>query len=376
MLFQYGDVSQLQGKNWNIVELRSEGGCEGTIRRIGKELPSIFKGDPVEVFIPVGKRDLGTFEIKTETYIFIRSINPKKIIQVRQVTGVVWCVCQGQGTSVDRLIYLEDKYIQELIKQAEEEFNKRSDDVIIDSFVRIIDGHARDYCGTVISLDGDTAHVLIRMKTLEILIETPVKNLLLVNPKTDKAKVFYYRDLLDEYYEEYPDEPHQSEELEGRSPEGREEEDMPVVRTSDEKTGPGEAKKRYSKQHTATALIHRAIAQGVIEPSALVDMLIDSMRTGATRPVKNVVILIGVVQTAVTNELKTKNSNIRTYKDVLNFYGDTYRLDPQVVASKIPWIPLKTNPGDIKPRKPRTVKSVADNSFCTTTIITDSLVLK
>lgn len=380
MLFQYGDVDRLVGKPWNIVELRSEGGCEGTIRRIGKELPGIFKNDPVEVFIPVGKRDLGKFEIKTETYIFLRSLDPKKVVQIRQVTGVVWCVCHGQGTSVDRLIYLEDLYIQDLIKQAEIEFDKRADDVDVHSFVRIIDGYARDYCGQVISIDEGVAHVWVKMETLELIVETPIKNLLVLHPEHDQARVFYYRDLLDEYYDEYPNEPLQSEALEGR-PKGQEDEIMPVVRTGVDKlltpeVSIVEVKKRYSKQHTATALAHRAVDEGVVDPHKLISLLIESINNNMTRPVKNVVILIGVTQAAITHALNKTNPEIKTYKDVITTYGSHYRLDPQTIGAMIPWLPIKTDPKDIKPRRPRKVKEIESSTGAvgsTTIVITDNL---
>ena len=67
MILHYHDVSPLAGTPWYLLELRSEKTIESTLKRIGKALHSIFRNDPVEIFIPVINRDLDVFELSTVT---------------------------------------------------------------------------------------------------------------------------------------------------------------------------------------------------------------------------------------------------------------------------------------------------------------------
>ena len=59
------------------------------MKRLGKALPNIFRNDPVELFVPVVKRDLDAFELSTQDCIFGRSTNFQSLLRLKTVTGIV-----------------------------------------------------------------------------------------------------------------------------------------------------------------------------------------------------------------------------------------------------------------------------------------------
>jgi transcription antitermination factor NusG len=147
-----------------MVELRSEKTIEGTMKRVGKALHGIFRNDPIEIFIPVVKRDLDVFEMSTGPYVFVRSTSFSSLLRLKQITGVVSLVTEGDTNRPSKAIPIEDTYVQGLIKQAEEEHRKRAIGIEVGSFVRVLNGETRDYCGTVEIIGDGKAVVRITLK--------------------------------------------------------------------------------------------------------------------------------------------------------------------------------------------------------------------
>src|SRR5271168_709498 len=115
MVLEYGDISKLKNKQWFLCELRSEKTIESTMKRVGKALHGIFRHDPVEIFIPVIKRDLDVFELSTGPYIFVRSTSFPALLRLKQITGVVSLVTEGESNRPSKAIAVEDDYVQTLI---------------------------------------------------------------------------------------------------------------------------------------------------------------------------------------------------------------------------------------------------------------------
>src|SRR5271157_2370894 len=115
MIITHGDVSRLKGLSWFLIELRSEKTIEPTMRRIGNALPGIFRDEPVEIFIPIFRRDLDVFEMKTQCYIFARSTSFAALLRLKSVTGVVCLVTEGESNRPSQAIVVEDSYVQGII---------------------------------------------------------------------------------------------------------------------------------------------------------------------------------------------------------------------------------------------------------------------
>ena len=197
MLIQHGDVSSLAGKNWFLLELRSEQTAEITLRRLAQEVPGIFRDSPVEILAPVRKRDLNTYELFTGPYIYIRSDNFKAVLRVKTVTGLVGLLTEGDSGRSTKAIPAPDDYVQDLIRKDNAEFEARSFGIGIGSFVRILDGNVRDFCGYVTKVKGDRAEVTVELKTKRLFVSTPIKNLLNLDHVPPTKRVFYFSPLVD-----------------------------------------------------------------------------------------------------------------------------------------------------------------------------------
>ena len=178
MLLTYLDCSKLKGKNWCLLEVRSEKTIEPTLRRIGKAVPSIFRENPMEIFIPVGRRDLDTFSLEASTYLFVRSDYDPGLLRLKTITGVVSLVTEGDCNRPSKVIKVLDSDVQRIMKIAEAQFWAHSKGIEVGSFVRVLSGETRDFCGTVTAIGDAQAVVEIAMKTKSIILETPLANLL------------------------------------------------------------------------------------------------------------------------------------------------------------------------------------------------------
>jgi hypothetical protein len=139
---------------------------------------------------------LGVFELTTANCLFVRSPNFRKLLRLKTITGVAGLVTLGGTNHPSKAIQVEDSFVQDNIRLAEANFTNRAQTIGVDSFVRILDGDLRDWCGTVLDLYDGIAIVRIEVKTKVMLVETPVRNLLDMSHIPEHLRVFYYSELV------------------------------------------------------------------------------------------------------------------------------------------------------------------------------------
>src|ERR1700722_7922808 len=97
MLFYFGDRKLLIGKEWMMFELSEQ--TQKILVRVGKAVPTMFRGQSVEIFIPIAQRDVDTFILSTINIIFIHSdASLTTVMRLKTNTGV-----EGVLYSGDRL---------------------------------------------------------------------------------------------------------------------------------------------------------------------------------------------------------------------------------------------------------------------------------
>jgi hypothetical protein len=203
MLIQHGQHAEtLEGKPWYILELRAEGTVESTLRRLVEELPDIFRRFAAELFIPLKNHDLETFELFTGTYVFVRSNSFKSILRLKTVTGAVGLLTVGDSGRSGHVIPANDEYVQELMQKDEEAFRARSKGIAAGSFVRILGGQPRGFCGTVAKLGKENALVTVELLTKKVLIKSPIKNLLNLDHVPKEQRAFFYGPMLKDLFDQ------------------------------------------------------------------------------------------------------------------------------------------------------------------------------
>ena len=190
MILTYDDVSSLAGQDWCALELTSERQTETTIKRIGKALPSVFHDEPCEIFAPVIRRDLDVFELATGNMLYVRG-DLKLLGRLKTITGLTGLLTDGSGR-VDKAILIEDSFVQALILQCQSTFEAAHEGTHVGSFVRILAGETRDFCGTVTELKDATATVAIELMTKKVFLTTPLLNLMNLDTVPEDRRVFYW----------------------------------------------------------------------------------------------------------------------------------------------------------------------------------------
>jgi hypothetical protein len=346
MILEYGDVSKLKNEHWFMVELRSEKTIEPTMRRIGKSIPNIFRGDPVELFIPVFKRDLDLFEMKTGCYVFVRSTSFPALLRLKTITGVVSLVTEGDSNRPSKAIKVEDSYVQTIIADAEEEFRNRGIGIEVDSFVRVLNGDTRDYCGVVEAIGDGKAIVRINLKTKSILLETPLRNLLDISHVPADRRVYYYCKLVDDLINEY-----------GAEGIALIEEDLKLEEATPptQLPEPQQEPKRHSRQKTVTALVKRLILiDNQHEPMAICKKVIEALKAGDIKVPKNHFIIYCIVKDHLMRDyFKNIDPALSNYREVINKYGKTYKFSAQQISKldpsfKLPVLSSTEEPAPLK----------------------------
>lgn len=319
---------------WYMVELRSEKTIESTLRRLGQALPSVFREGAIEIFIPVSSRDLNVFELNTGTYIYARSPQFAKLLRLKTVTGIVGLATYGDSNHPSQAMEVDNQFVQEQIEAAELAFLNRAQSIDIGSFVRILDGDMRDWCGTVTNIHDGDAIVQIAIKTKIILIETPVRNLLDKSHVPDCLRVFYYGDLVESLkaqgLEHLIAEDIQFEEDALYTDDG-----LDVVQT-----------KKHSRQQTVTALVKRLIVTGTHDPIVIGKEVLAALRSGSLKSPKNLSIVHGIIKNRLIEDLFHKTDpTIKNYREVIERFGPEYRFSLQDLAKIDPdcGIPLTTD---------------------------------
>jgi len=339
MILEYGDVSRVQGKSWFMLELRSEKTIESTMRRVGKQLSGIFRHDPIEIFIPVVKRDLDVFELSTGPYVFVRSTNFNALLRLKSVTGVVSLVTEGDTNRPNKAISVEDAYVQSLIVQAEEEHRKRAIGIEVGSFVRILNGETRDFCGVVEIIGDGKAVVRVTLRTKSILLETPVRNLLNLSHVPKDQRVYYFGPLLKELFDDNP------ETAAAMVAEDQHlDETVPVPEHVEEPTA--EEPKKHSRQRTVTALVKKLVLiEGLHSPLEIAKSVVKALRNNEIKAPKNLFIVYCIIKDRLRQDYFAKiDPTIVNYREIIKKYGKDYKFSAHQIAKIDPdlGIPVQT----------------------------------
>ena len=324
MIITHGNTAVLKGKDWFMVELRSEKTIEPTMRRIGNAIPGIFRDEPVEIFIPVFKRDLDTFEMKTQCYIFARSSSFQALLRLKSVTGVVCLVTEGESNRPSKAIPIEDKYVQSIIAEAEQEFRDRGKGIEVGSFVRILNGETRDYCGTVELVNDGMAAVRIDLKTKSLLIETPVRNLLNLSNVPANQRVFYFCDLVSDLAKDG--------ELDLISEDLRMDDSGPTLEQLQDENP--EEPKRHSRQRTVTALVKKLVLlEKRHDPMEIAKEVVKKLKTKEIKAPKNLFIVYCIIKdNLLKNYFKVQDPSLTNYREVIHKFGKAYKFSANDIA--------------------------------------------
>jgi transcription antitermination factor NusG len=339
MILEYGDTSKVKGLDWYLMELRSEKTIESTMRRVGKALHGIFRNEPIEIFIPVTKRDLDVFEMNTGPYVFVRSTSFPCLLRLKSITGVVSLVTEGDTNRPSKTIKVEDAYVQGLIKQAEEEFRNRAIGIEVGSFVRILNGETRDFCGIVEVIGDGKAVVRVTLRTKSILLETPVRNLLNISDIPANQRVYYYCPLVTELVKDMGDEG-----LKLIEPDLHLDEAAPPI---DAVEPPIEEPKRHSRQRTVTALVKKLVLiKNEHDPLKIAKAVVVALKRGEIKAPKNIFIIYCIIKdTLMKSYFKKLDPTVTNYREVIKKFGREYKFSAQQIAKIDPElkIPVSTD---------------------------------
>jgi hypothetical protein len=272
---------------------------------------------------------------------------------LKTITGVVSLVTEGDSGRPSKAIPVDDSYVQSVIAEAEEEFRNRGIGIEVDSFVRVLNGDTRDYCGVVEAIGEGKAIVRINLKTKSILLETPLRNLLNISDTPVNERVYYFCPLVSELVKEYGSDGLKLIEEDLKL------DDAPVPTNTPEEH-PHEAK-RHSRQKTVTALVKRLILiENQHEPMAICKKVVEALKTDDIKTPKNYFIIYCIVKDHLMRDyFRNIDPNISNYREVINKYGKSYKFSAQQISEidpslKIPVLSSEEEPvkkGQVAPKR-------------------------
>jgi hypothetical protein len=322
MILYYGDISLLKGMNWYTVELRSEKTVESTLRRLANAIPSTFGNDSVEIFVPLAERDLGVFDLSTSNYVFARSKSFSSLLRLKQITGIVGLMTAGDSNRPSQAILVSDDFVQGMILAAEEAFRLRPSDIAEGSFVRILDGETRDMCGEVTTINGSTACVTVQILTKQLVIETPIRNLMSLNHVPAELRVFYYSPLVAAL-------PRTGDEAAILT-------DLTFAEEEPEEDDHLQAEQGglLGRQQTTTALVKRLIFKGTIKPMELAREVVSALNAKTVKPPKTLAIIHGIIKARlVEDHFILYDPTLTNYREVVSRMGPEYRFTVEDIAA-------------------------------------------
>ena len=339
MILEYGPVEKLRGMNWFMCELRSEKTIESTMRRVGKALGGIFRHEPIEIFIPVIKRDLDVFDLSTGPYVFVRSTSFPALLRLKSVTGVVSLVTEGDTNRPNKAISVEDAYVQSLIKQAEEGHRKHAIGVEVGSFVRILNGETRDFCGVVEIIGDGKAVIRVTLRTKSILLETPVRNLLNLSHVPKEQRVYYFCPVLQDFFRDNPEKAAEMVEEDLHL-----DETVPVPEQVELQLT--EEPKKHSRQRTVTALVKKLVLiEGMHTPLEIAKAVVHALHSKEIKAPKNLFIVYCIIKDRLRQDYFAKiDPSLSNYREIIKKYGKEYKFSAQQIAKIAPNldIPVQT----------------------------------
>lgn len=194
MLLHYNRSQKLRGTDWRVCEMTSADESERLddaeiiFRRMCSSIPEIFGREAVEIFLPFD----AARQLRAEIF-FVRSTSAKAIGQMRFIRGLGTLSAARRSSSLRFSAVVSDKYVQWLIRKARKDHERRSAGVAVGSFVRIMDGFVREFCGTVQRIKGNMATVEVRLFSRSFTVRTPIGNLQNLSRVRIANRTFYSR---------------------------------------------------------------------------------------------------------------------------------------------------------------------------------------
>lgn len=343
MILEHLDTTKIKTTEWFMIELRSERTSEETIRRIGKELAAIFPSDPVEVFVPLKERDCSTFVLLTDCYLFVRADDPIKVGKIRRVTGVLGILARDESTRPSKFLRVPDDYVQDLIKTCWEQHQQRSAGIAVGSWVRLIDGQMRDFCGYVLGILEGRATVRIAARTKLIIVDTSLQNLKDLSDVPEAARVFYYSEPVTRFLLEHgeeaatalaPDRSFNLEEMAGFFRQhGAEGSSSPASRNSRQPL--------MSREQTPTRFVESLLEGGERDVTVLLKKTVDAIRAKHLRAPSTATVLWHIIRETIRRTVFESDATVRTYSDIIAHHGSSWALTPKQVLEAIPELPLR-----------------------------------
>ena len=194
MMYPNNGVSR--GGRWDLFSAGHN--IETTLRRFIQRIGRIAGKTPFEAFIPVQTRN--PLVLSTGNFIFVRSPNLTVLAHLASITGVTGMQTWGDSGKVKDALRIEDAEVQLLIAEDRRRFETAGARIREGSFVRISDGDARDYAGTVTRVNkiDHFATIKVELKTKVLWVRTPVRNLEDLSHVPSERRVFYYCPLVEE----------------------------------------------------------------------------------------------------------------------------------------------------------------------------------
>jgi transcription antitermination factor NusG len=317
MLMTLGDVSTIKDPQWYILELRSERTLGPTLKRLGKHILITFD-KPVEVFIPILRRDHENFNLLSDCYIFVHSDSYERVRGLKSVVGVATLLIDDINR---KPIRVEDSYVRNLIAEARLRHRESMQSIHTGSFVRILDGENRDYCGTVLDLGHNRAQVKVVLKGRVLLVETPVGNLLSLDHVPEDRRVYYYCDVVDNFVD---DDPEALEELKKDLVE-----ESSTFRNTEVLTNliPKKVKKHRSRYETVTALVRRLITEGEKDMVKMTMKIMDAIQSDEIKKPKTAHVIYSIIKRNMVDVVYKDNNKVKTFRDVLRITKSPFCLD-------------------------------------------------
>ena len=341
---------------WYMLELRSKQTSEETVKRLGKALKSVFQDDGAELFIPVIVKDQdpdpgdrGTYMpyiLLTECYIFVHADDPQKVAKLRKVTGVYGVVAKNESLNPAKFLKVEGSYVEGLIQQCRDAYNARASTIQVGSWVRLVDGQTRNYCGLVVSSCGGRVLVQIDLKTKILVVETNLHNLLDLSHVPLAHRVFYYSGPVKKFLEEngLKGEEQLKNDLLYNEAEAR-----AFLQPVPYHSNPPAAHHRKdparhtSREQTPTRFVRSLVEGGDHCVQHLLTQTVGAIRSGAIRSPKNALILWSILRGSIVRVLMPAASDGKgaTYTQLMSTFGKEFQLTPSDVHIAMPELPFR-----------------------------------
>jgi hypothetical protein len=292
MLLNYRNVETLAGLPWYALEMHRLQTAEGTVHRVVQGIPQIFKSNPCQLLVPLVERDLDKFTLSAGEFLFVRSADRHALLRLRGITGIAGLVTSSSDPKSTKAIAIDDAYVQEQTAVAKNAFYRRSDGIAVNSFVRVLNGGNKNYCGRVVELDGATATVEVALRSKVLTCVTALANLKCLDDVPPERQVFFHCDLIAGVPTELlTNEPVVEEEIP----------DEPVYTAWDK---PG----RVHRINSLTGVVRQIIQMGCTDQEEIVSRLITKIKSGEVQrlPV-NSKIIFDVIKANLLAQLPIKN---------------------------------------------------------------------